>query len=129
MSASIAKNLSGFPSLEDQLDLITKGAAEIVPLEALKERISQSIASGKPMRIKAGFDPTAPDLHLGHTVLIRKLRHFQQLGHTVIFLIGDSTALIGDPSGRSATRPPLTREQIDENAETYKHQIFKLLDR
>src|ERR1700757_2355363 len=129
MSASIAKNLSGFPSLEDQLDLITKGAAEIVPLEALKERISQSIASGKPMRIKAGFDPTAPDLHLGHTVLIRKLRHFQQLGHTVIFLIGDFTGMIGDPSGRSATRPPLTREQIDENAETYKHQIFKLLDR
>jgi len=117
-----------FLSLEDQLDLITKGAAEILPLEALKERIQQSIASGKPMRIKAGFDPTAPDLHLGHTVLIRKLRHFQQLGHTVIFLIGDSTALIGDPTGRNVTRKPLTPEQIAANAETYKEQVFKILD-
>ena len=81
------------------------------------------------MRIKAGFDPTAPDLHLGHTVLIRKLRHFQQLGHTVIFLIGDSTALIGDPTGRNVTRKPLTREEIDRNAETYKEQVFKILDR
>jgi tyrosyl-tRNA synthetase len=117
-----------FPSLEDQLDLITKGTAEIIPLDALKERIQQSIASGKPMRIKAGFDPTAPDLHLGHTVLIRKLRHFQQLGHTVIFLIGDSTALIGDPTGRNVTRKPLTPEQIAANAETYKDQVFKILD-
>ncbi|MCU1319706.1 MAG: tyrosyl-tRNA synthetase [Edaphobacter sp.] len=117
-----------FPSVEDQLDLITKGAAEIIPLEALKERIQQSIASGKPLRIKAGFDPTAPDLHLGHTVLIRKLRHFQQLGHTVIFLIGDSTALIGDPTGRNITRKPLTPEQIAANAETYKEQVFKILD-
>jgi tyrosyl-tRNA synthetase len=117
-----------FPSLEDQLDLITKGAAEIIPLDALKERIQQSIASGKPLRIKAGFDPTAPDLHLGHTVLIRKLRHFQQLGHTVIFLIGDSTALIGDPTGRNVTRKPLTREEINRNAETYKDQVFKILD-
>jgi tyrosyl-tRNA synthetase len=117
-----------FPSLEDQLDLIAKGAAEILPLEALKERISQSIVTGKPMRIKAGFDPTAPDLHLGHTVLIRKLRHFQKLGHTVIFLIGDSTALIGDPTGRNVTRKPLTPEQIAANAETYKEQVFKILD-
>jgi tyrosyl-tRNA synthetase len=117
-----------FPSLENQLDLITKGAVEILPLDALKERIQQSIASGKPMRIKAGFDPTAPDLHLGHTVLIRKLRHFQQLGHTVIFLIGDSTALIGDPTGRNVTRKPLTPEQIAANAETYKEQVFKILD-
>ena len=92
--------MATFASLEDQLDLITKGAAEIVPLEALKERITKSIATGVPMRIKAGFDPTAPDLHLGHTVLLRKLRHFQTLGHTVIFLIGDATALIGDPTGR-----------------------------
>ena len=128
MSASASTLVPGFPSLEDQLDLITKGAAEIVPLEALKERISQSIASGKPMRIKAGFDPTAPDLHLGHTVLIRKLRHFQQLGHTVIFLIGDSTALIGDPTGRNVTRKPLTPEEIAANAETYKEQVFKILD-
>ena len=117
-----------FPSLEEQLDLITKGAAEILPLEALRERLVQSIASGVPLRIKAGFDPTAPDLHLGHTVLIRKLRHFQQLGHTVIFLIGDSTALIGDPTGRNVTRKPLTPEQIAANAETYKEQVFKILD-
>ena len=103
---------ASFPPLEEQLDLITKGAAEIIPLEDLKKRIEQSIAMGTPMRIKAGFDPTAPDLHLGHTVLMRKLRHFQQLGHTVIFLIGDSTALIGDPTGKSQTRKPLTREQI-----------------
>jgi tyrosyl-tRNA synthetase len=120
--------MSTFPTLDEQLDLITKGTAEILPLEALKERITQSIASGKPMRIKAGFDPTAPDLHLGHTVLIRKLRHFQQLGHTVIFLIGDSTALIGDPTGRNVTRKPLTPEQIAANAETYKAQVFKILD-
>ncbi len=117
-----------FASVEEQLDLITKGAAEIIPLEALRERIAQSRASGVPMRIKAGFDPTAPDLHLGHTVLIRKLRHFQQLGHTVIFLIGDSTALIGDPTGRNVTRKPLSQEEIDRNAETYKAQVFKILD-
>ena len=121
--------MATFAAVDEQLDLITKGAAEIIPLEALRERIAQSRASGVPMRIKAGFDPTAPDLHLGHTVLIRKLRHFQQLGHTVIFLIGDSTALIGDPTGRNATRKPLSREEIDVNAETYKAQIFKILDR
>ncbi len=120
--------MSTFASLEDQLDLITKGAAEIIPLDSLKERITKSIATGTPMRIKAGFDPTAPDLHLGHTVLIRKLKHFQDLGHTVIFLIGDSTALIGDPTGRNVTRKPLTREQISANAETYKEQVFKILD-
>jgi tyrosyl-tRNA synthetase len=114
--------------VEDQLDLITKGTAEIIPLDALKERIQQSIASGKPMRIKAGFDPTAPDLHLGHTVLIRKLRHFQQLGHTVIFLIGDFTGLIGDPTGKSQTRKLLTQQELDANAATYKEQVFKILD-
>ena len=123
------EDMATFASLEEQLDLITKGAAEIVPLEALRERIAASIASGVPMRIKAGFDPTAPDLHLGHTVLLRKLRHFQVLGHTVIFLIGDSTALIGDPTGRNVTRKPLTREQIAANAETYKEQVFQILDR
>ena len=120
--------MAQFASVDEQLDLITKGAAEIIPLEALRERVAGSIASGVPMRIKAGFDPTAPDLHLGHTVLIRKLRHFQQLGHTVIFLIGDATALIGDPSGKNVTRKPLTREEIDRNAETYKEQVFKILD-
>jgi len=124
----ILRDMATFASLEDQLDLITKGAAEIVPLEALKERITKSIATGTPMRIKAGFDPTAPDLHLGHTVLLRKLKHFQTLGHTVIFLIGDSTALIGDPTGRNVTRKPLTPEQIAANAETYKEQVFKILD-
>jgi tyrosyl-tRNA synthetase len=120
--------MATFAAVDEQLDLITKGAAEIIPLEALRERIAQSRASGVPMRIKAGFDPTAPDLHLGHTVLIRKLRHFQQLGHTVIFLIGDSTALIGDPTGRNVTRKPLSQEEIDRNAETYKAQVFKILD-
>ena len=120
--------MSKFPTLDEQLDLITKGAAEIVPLDALKDRISKSIATGKPMRIKAGFDPTAPDLHLGHTVLLRKLKHFQDLGHTVIFLIGDSTALIGDPTGRNVTRKPLTPAEIAVNAETYKEQVFQLLD-
>ncbi len=118
-----------FPPLAEQLDLITKGAAEIIPLDDLSKRIEQSLATGKPLRIKAGFDPTAPDLHLGHTVLMRKLRHFQQLGHTVIFLIGDSTALIGDPTGKSQTRKPLTREQIMENAATYQDQVFRILDR
>jgi len=118
-----------FADVESQLALLTKGAAEILPLEDLKSRLAASRASGIPLRIKAGFDPTAPDLHLGHTVLMRKLRHFQQLGHTVIFLIGDSTALIGDPTGKSATRKQLTQAEIDANAETYKTQVFKILDR
>src|ERR1700733_12006979 len=126
--------MHAFPPVEEQLDLITKGAAEFVPAaestapDALRARLEEARKSGGPLRIKAGFDPTAPDLHLGHTVLMRKLRHFQQLGHTVIFLIGDSTALIGDPTGRNVTRKPLTREQIDANAETYKEQVFKILD-
>ena len=97
-------------------------------LADLRERLEESRKTGRPLRVKAGFDPTAPDLHLGHTVLMRKLRHFQQLGHTVIFLVGDFTSLIGDPTGRNVTRKPLTREQIDENAETYKEQVFKILD-
>jgi len=120
--------------VDEQLDLITKGAAELVPAaesgapDALRARLEESRKTGVPLRIKAGFDPTAPDLHLGHTVLMRKLRHFQQLGHTVIFLIGDSTALIGDPTGRNVTRKPLTREEIEANAETYKEQVFRILD-
>ena len=121
--------MPSFAPVEDQLALLTKGAAEIIPLEDLKTRLEESRQTGRPLRIKAGFDPTAPDLHLGHTVLMRKLRHFQQLGHTVIFLIGDSTALIGDPTGKSATRKQLTQEEIDSNAETYKQQVFKILDR
>jgi tyrosyl-tRNA synthetase len=110
------------------MDLLQKGAEEIIRVSDLRERLEDSRKTGRPMRVKAGFDPTAPDLHLGHTVLMRKLRHFQQLGHQVIFLIGDSTALIGDPTGRNVTRKPLTREQIDANAETYKQQVFKILD-
>jgi tyrosyl-tRNA synthetase len=110
------------------MDLIEKGAAEIIRVSDLRERLEESRKTGRPLRVKAGFDPTAPDLHLGHTVLMRKLRHFQQLGHTVIFLVGDFTSLIGDPTGRNVTRKPLTREQIDENAKTYKHQVFKILD-
>jgi len=120
--------MQSFPPVEDQLALLTKGAAEIIPLEDLRTRLEESRKTGRPLRIKAGFDPTAPDLHLGHTVLLRKLRHFQQLGHTVIFLIGDATALIGDPTGKSVTRKLLTREEIDANAETYKRQVFKILD-
>jgi tyrosyl-tRNA synthetase len=111
------------------MDLLQKGAAEIIRVSDLRERLEKSRQTGVPLRVKAGFDPTAPDLHLGHTVLMRKLKHFQDLGHTVIFLIGDYTSLIGDPTGRSATRKPLTREQIDENAKSYTDQVFKILDR
>ena len=110
------------------MDLLQKGAAEIIRVSDLRERLEESRRTGRPLRVKAGFDPTAPDLHLGHTVLMRKLRHFQQLGHTVIFLVGDFTSLIGDPTGRNVTRKPLTREQINQNAETYKEQVFKILD-
>src|ERR1700743_1689875 len=124
-----------FAPVEEQFDLIMKGAAEFVPAaestapDALRARLEESRKTGVPLRIKAGFDPTAPDLHLGHTVLMRKLRHFQQLGHTVIFFIGDSTALIGDPTGKNQTRKPLTREQISDNARTYQEQVFRILDR
>ena len=111
-------------SVEEQLALIKRGAEELLVESELIEKLKR----GQPLRIKAGFDPTAPDLHLGHTVLINKLRQFQELGHQVIFLIGDFTGMIGDPSGKSATRPPLTREQVLENAETYKTQVFKILD-
>jgi tyrosyl-tRNA synthetase len=118
-----------FLPVTDQLDLLQKGAAEIIRVADLRERLEDARQTGRPLRIKAGFDPTAPDLHLGHTVLMRKLRHFQQLGHQVIFLVGDFTSLIGDPTGRNVTRKPLTREQIDENAKTYQAQVFKILDR
>ncbi|KJJ98081.1 tyrosine--tRNA ligase [Pseudomonas sp. 21] len=111
-------------SVEEQLALIQRGADEILVEAELIEKLKR----GQPLRIKAGFDPTAPDLHLGHTVLINKLRQFQELGHQVIFLIGDFTGMIGDPSGKSVTRPPLTREQVLDNAETYKAQVFKILD-
>ena len=118
-----------FAPVDEQLEYLQKGTAEIIHLAELRARLEQSRATGRPLRIKAGFDPTAPDLHLGHTVLIRKLKHFQDLGHTVIFLIGDFTSLIGDPTGRSVTRKPLTREEIDQNSKTYTDQVFKILDR
>jgi len=124
----MSKSLPPFLPVDEQLDLLQKGAAEIIRVSDLRERLEESRKTGRPLRVKAGFDPTAPDLHLGHTVLMRKLRHFQQLGHTVIFLVGDFTSLIGDPTGRNVTRKPLTREQIDANAETYKQQVFKILD-
>jgi len=114
--------------LSEQLGYLLKGTVDCIPAGDLERKLKRASETGVPLRVKAGFDPTAPDLHLGHTVLIRKMRHFQQLGHTVIFLIGDFTGMIGDPSGRSATRPQLTQEQLDANAETFKVQIFKLLD-
>src|SRR5438270_5229411 len=117
-----------FSPVDEQLAYIRKGAAEIIREPELHEKLERSRESGKPLRVKVGFDPTAPDLHLGHTVLIRKLKHFQDMGHTVIFLIGDFTGMIGDPTGRSATRPPLSPEEIARNAETYKTQVFKILD-
>jgi len=120
--------MANFPPVDEQLAYIKKGAAEIVKESELRAKLERSLASGKPLRVKLGMDPTAPDLHLGHTVVLRKLKHFQDLGHTVIFLIGDFTGMIGDPTGRSATRPPLSREQIAENAETYKKQVFKILN-
>src|ERR1700722_9567548 len=121
------KQMANFPPVDEQLDYLQKGSAEIIRESELRAKLEKSRASGKPLRVKLGMDPTAPDLHLGHTVVLRKLKHFQDLGHTVIFLIGDFTGMIGDPTGRSATRPPLTREQIEQNAETYKTQVFKIL--
>jgi tyrosyl-tRNA synthetase len=118
-----------FPPADEQLDYLQKGAAEIIRLSDLRERLEAYRKTGQPLRVKAGFDPTAPDLHLGHTVLMRKLKHFQDLGHQVIFMIGDFTSLIGDPTGRSVTRKPLTSEEITENAKTYTEQVFKILDR
>ena len=124
----LKNNMGEFLPVDEQMDLLQKGAAEIIRVSDLRERLEESRKCAQPLRVKAGFDPTAPDLHLGHTVLMRKLRHFQQLGHTVIFLVGDFTSLIGDPTGRNVTRKPLTREQIEANAETYKEQVFRILD-
>src|ERR1700720_698489 len=119
--------MPNFPPVDEQLAYIKKGAAEIVKESELRAKLERSLTTGKPLRVKAGFDPTAPDLHLGHTVLLRKLKHFQDLGHTVIFLIGDFTGMIGDPTGRSATRPPLSPEEIMRNAKTYMAPVFKIL--
>ena len=115
-------------NIEQQMQLLSRGALEILPAGSLEEKLKKAEKEGRPLRIKAGFDPTAPDLHLGHTVLLEKLRQFQQCGHQVVFLIGDFTGMIGDPTGKSATRPPLTKEEVIENAETYKQQVFKVLD-
>ena len=118
-----------FKPVEEQLAYIKKGVAEIIPESELKASLEKSLKTGKPLRVYLGVDPTAPDIHLGHTVVLRKLKHFQDLGHTAVFLIGDFSAMIGDPTGVSETRPPLTREQVDANAKTYLEQVFKILDR
>ncbi|MCI5144206.1 MAG: tyrosine--tRNA ligase [Candidatus Electrothrix sp. AR3] len=115
-------------SVEEQIALIERGCEQLVSREELEKKLRFSLENNKPLTIKAGFDPTAPDLHIGHTVLLQKLRHFQQLGHEVNFLIGDFTGLIGDPTGKSDTRPPLTHEDVERNAETYREQVFKILD-
>ena len=124
MSDDKMQSLLPAEEIDRQIEIIKRGAFELIDEKELRKKI----ARGKPLRVKVGFDPTAPDLHLGHTVIIHKMRHFQELGHHVIFLIGDFTGMIGDPSGRSETRPALTLDQVMENAETYKNQIFKILD-
>ncbi|PYQ10743.1 MAG: tyrosine--tRNA ligase [Acidobacteria bacterium] len=117
-----------FLPAEEQLEILRKGATEILRVEELKAKLERSRSEDQPLRVKVGFDPSAPDIHLGHTVVMRKMRHFQELGHDVIFLIGDFTGLIGDPTGVSKTRPVLTRAQVEQNAETYRKQVFKILD-
>jgi tyrosyl-tRNA synthetase len=118
-----------FKPVTEQLAYLKKGSAEIIREAELQTKLEKSAKTGKPLRVKLGVDPTAPDIHLGHTVVIRKLKHFQEMGHTAVFLIGDFTAMVGDPTGQSETRPPLTREQVNANAETYLEQVFKILDR
>ena len=121
--------MTTFAPVAEQLDLLLRSAVDVQTLDDLRKKLERSQQTGRPLTVKVGFDPTAPDLHLGHTVLMHKMRQFQQLGHRVIFVIGDFTASIGDPTGRSKTRPPLTREQIEENAVTYRRQLYKILDR
>src|SRR6266702_2469066 len=118
-----------FKPVDDQIAYLRKGSAEIIREQDLRAKLEASAKSGKPLRVKLGVDPTAPDLHLGHTVVLRKLKHFQDLGHTAIFLVGDFTAMVGDPTGQSETRPPLTREQVDANAKTYLEQVYKILNK
>jgi tyrosyl-tRNA synthetase len=118
-----------FKPVAEQLAYLKKGVAEVIPEAELKAKLEESLKTGKPLRVYLGVDPTAPDLHLGHTVVLRKLKHFQDLGHTAVFLIGDFSAMIGDPTGVSETRPPLTRQQVDANAKTYLEQVYKILDR
>jgi tyrosyl-tRNA synthetase len=117
------------PSLDESVAYLTKGVVNLVDEELLRKKLARSAKTGTPLVVKAGFDPSAPDLHLGHTVVLRKMKHFQDLGHTVVFLIGDFTGMIGDPTGKKATRPQLTREEVEENAQTYRRQVFKILDR
>ena len=118
-----------FKPVEEQLAYLKKGVAEIIPEDELKAKLENSVKTGKPLRVYLGVDPTAPDIHLGHTVVLRKLKHFQDMGHTAVFLIGDFSAMIGDPTGRSETRPPLSREEVGANAKTYLEQVYKILDR
>src|ERR1700689_3060149 len=118
-----------FKPVQEQFSYLQKGAAEIIREDELKAKLEKSVKEQKPLRVYLGVDPTAPDIHLGHTVVLRKLKQFQDMGHTAIFLIGDFSAMIGDPTGQSETRPPLTREQVDKNAETYLQQVFKILDK
>src|SRR5450759_2381368 len=118
-----------FKPVAEQLAYLKKGSAEIIRETELQTKLEKSAKTGKPLRVKLGVDPTAPDIHLGHTVVIRKLKHFQEMGHIAVFLIGDFTAMVGDPTGQSETRPPLTREQVNANAETYLEQVFKIMHR
>jgi tyrosyl-tRNA synthetase len=118
-----------FPPVDEQLDLLQRGAVDLVEEDQLSDKLNRSRERGEPLLVKVGFDPSSPDLHLGHTVLLRKMRHFQQLGHRVVFLVGDFTAMIGDPTGKKTTRPQLTREEVRTNAETYQEQMYKILDR
>ncbi|HFB68539.1 MAG TPA: tyrosine--tRNA ligase, partial [Calditrichae bacterium] len=118
-----------FPPLKEQLEIISRGTVDLLPMDELKMKLERSIKTGKPLRIKQGFDPTAPDIHLGHTVGLRKLKQFQDLGHQVVIIIGDYTGMVGDPSEKNSTRPRLTHEQVMENAKTYEKQFFKILDR
>ncbi len=120
---------SPFPPVDEQLKLLKRGAVDLVTENELRDKLERSRAKGEPLLVKVGFDPSSPDLHLGHTVLLRKMLHFQQLGHRVVFLVGDFTAMIGDPTGKKATRPQLTREQVEANSKTYQEQVFRLLDR
>src|SRR5258707_11486876 len=120
---------NSFKPVDEQLAYLKKGAAEIIPEPELRASLEKSLKTGTPLRVYLGGHPTAPDIHLGHTVVLRKLKHFQDMGHTAVFLIGDFSAMIGDPTGRSETRPPLSREEVDANAKTYLDQVFKILDK
>src|SRR5512147_1692789 len=124
----VTHNPMSILSAKEQLEIVKRGAAEVIVEADLLKKLERSVSTGKPLRIKAGFDPTAPDIHVGHTVLLNKMRQFQELGHQVIFLIGDFTGMIGDPTGKSETRKHLTREEVLENAKTYQQQIYKILD-